>query len=92
MNSKRVNAGRIMAIRNNDGELIEESKEIATILNNQFKSVFTNDNGILPYVNIVNNTNNNLGSTNITVNKNKIIDKLSKLDVNKSCGVIVLGQ
>ena len=86
MNSKKINRGNIMAMKDEGGKIVEDKIEVVKILNNQFKSVFVRDNGVVPNLETSVNNVNMMFNLNECVSGSSILRVLNNLSVNKSCG------
>jgi len=90
LNSQQVVKESIKALRRPDGDLTQESIEIANLLNKYFQEVFvTEEDDELPPFEIVFSENStdfdDLDPNNIIYKM--VLDKLRALDQNKACGV-----
>jgi hypothetical protein len=86
INSKREIKDDIRAIKDNSGIITEDKCEIVNILNNQFRSVFVEDNGLFPVFDRVNVDFSFEWDIMNELNRESVLNKLKELNENKACG------
>ena len=95
MNSKKAIKDTIRALNDENGKRVEDPSEIVKILNNQFKSVFEEDNGEIPdasgvkeRVKEANCENGEFEWGNVTdIDAEVILNKIKNLNEFKAFGV-----
>ena len=81
--SKQKVKESIMSLNNSNGTTTTDKTEIADILNEQFESVFSVDDGIEP---VFDNRTEQICADEEIIRRSDIINRLNKLDCNKAPG------
>ena len=85
VNSKKVVKNEIRALNNKDGVRVEDPAEIVNILNDQYQSVFEQDNGIRPPTDHIKSIPY-VWCDNTRVSASVVAERLKKLNVHKAMG------
>ena len=87
VNSKKRSNNAIGPLKNSNGEVLNDSKEKAALLNSYFASVFTKENYVcVPEPVRVFKGPQSECLSNLLIEENVVWEKLTKLNVNKSQG------
>ena len=86
INSKNLVKNDITTIRDQSDTLTENKTEIANIINDHFKSVFTEDDGKIPKINKPQIKYEMTWDIINEITRDTIFSRLSALNENKSCG------
>ena len=88
VNSKSRTNKQVGPLVNQNGELIKGDVETANYLNKYYSSVFTKENlNNIPTPSQIFDQNSSNKLLNAAVTEDRVLKKLSSLNVNKSCGV-----
>ena len=86
MNSQKTVKDSIKALKNSSGEITQNQKEIADILNKNFQDVFVReDDGPMPF--FESRTVELFNMTSDDIKYEDVVLRLENLEENKACGV-----
>lgn len=87
VNNKKVSSNKVGPMQDSQGNLVENNKVVANLLNNYFSSVFAvEDLNNVPKITLVNQLKETSRLSKLNIDKGVVLNKLVKLNVNKSHG------